>query len=195
MDRRTALPIAVLFVTAVAIACVYAISHWPTKVPSKVVITGSASALALPVSGRAPLEPHVDENSGVLTIAAGDSVASNGVLFGVTNVVAPYTGGGAESRAGELMLINVQIHNSLGSGGEPFSISSASNFELQDESGQVYNSVSVPGAAKPPDGSLRPGETMDGALAYDVPRGLSFRLLFKETLVSQGEIVVDLGPR
>ncbi|HEY8693651.1 MAG TPA: DUF4352 domain-containing protein, partial [Chloroflexota bacterium] len=149
-------------------------------------------------AGRLPLGPRVDESNGILTIEAGDAVDSNGVLFGVTSVVAPYNSSGpavTKPRAGEFMVINVQIHNSLAAGGDALTVSSASNFELQDANGRVYDKTSVPGAPRPPDGTIRPGETLDGALAYDVPVGQGYRLLFKETLVSQGEIIVDLGRR
>jgi len=125
-------------------------------------------------------------------------VDSNGVLFGVTSVAAPYTSAGnagAKPRAGELMVIDVEIHNSLASGGATLTISSASNFELQDASGRTYAETSLSGAPKPPNGKIGPGETLEGGLAYDVPAGQNYRLLFKQPRVSQGEIVVDLGRR
>lgn len=199
MDRRKSLPIAVIFITLVCVAVIYLSRNWPKSSPATTVIAGSASPVAsLGVQGVAPIGPHLDESNGVLTIGAGDSVDSNGVLFGVTSVVAPYTSGAAAAAkpsTGEFMVVNVQVHNSLTTGGAPLTISSASNFELQDANGRVYDEATVPGAPKPPDGKLQPGETLDGGLAYDVPSGQDYRLVFKQTLVSQGMIVVELGQR
>ncbi|MFI5267699.1 MAG: DUF4352 domain-containing protein [Chloroflexota bacterium] len=199
MDRRKTLPIAVIFITLVCVAVIYLSKNWPRSSSPTTVIVGSASPVGSSgVQGVAPIGPHLDESNGILTIDAGDSVDSNGVLFGVTSVVAPYTSSGATAakpRAGEFMVVNVQVHNSLTAGGDPLTISSATNFELQDATGRVYDETTVPGAPKAPDGKIGPGETLDGGLAYDVPLGQNYRLLFKETLVSQGVIVVDLGRR
>jgi hypothetical protein len=200
MDRRQSLPLAVIVITLVCVAVIYLSKNWPRSSPQTTVIVGSASAVGSSgVQGPAPIGPHVDESSGVLTIDTGDSVDSNGVLFGVISVVAPYTAGAASAAAApkpgasELMLVNVEVHNSLAAGGEALTISSTANFELQDANGRVYDETTAPGAPKPPDGKIGPGETLDGGLAYNVPSGQSYRLLFKETLVSQGVIVVDLG--
>jgi len=197
VDRRQALPIAIalaMLVGAVAIYLARTSGRSPTATQT-VVITGSASPGSVPTSQtRTAIEPHVDESSGVLTIGVGDSIDSNGVLFGVTQVQAPYgSAGGPPGR--ELMLVSVELHNSLTSGGDPLTIASRQNFELQDENGRMYDQTRAAGAPKPPDGKLAPGETLDGALAYQVLPGQSYRLLFKHTLVSQGVIVVDLGKR
>ncbi len=160
------------------------------------VIFGSAP----PAGGESsapPLGPHLDQATGILTIQTGDQVDSNGVLIGVTSVVAPY-GSSDPSRtpkSGEFMLVNVTVHNSLPQGGEVLSISPSANFELQDNSGKVYGSTQLPGAPEPPNGRVNPGATVSGGLTYNVPKGQSYRLLFKSPQVSNGEIIIDLGPQ
>ena len=170
-------------------------SSGQSSTPARTVIVGSASPGSVPTSqAHAAVEPHVDESSGVLTIGVGDSVDSNGVLFSVTHVQAPY--GSASAPPGrELMLVSVELHNSLTTGGDALTIASGQNFEVQDDNGRSYDQTSAAGAPRPPDGKLAPGETLDGALAFQVPPGQNYRLLFKNALVSQGMIVVDLGQR
>lgn len=196
MDRRQALPIAIALALLLGAVVVYLVrTSGLSPTPKTVVITGSASPGSVPTSQtRTAVEPHVDESSGVLTIGVGDSVDSNGVLFGVTQVQAPY-GSASPPPGREVMLVSVQIHNSLTSGGDAMTIASSQNFELQDENGRTYDQTSAAGAPTPPDGKLAPGETLDGALAFQVPPGQNYRLLFKDPLVSQGVIVVDLGKR
>ena len=196
MDRRQALPIAIALAMVVGAVVIYlARTSGQSPTATRTVIVGSASPGSVPTSQtRTAGEPHVDESSGGLTIGVGDAVDSNGVLFSVTQVQAPY--GGASAPAGrELMLVSVELHNSLTSGGDALTIASSQNFELQDANGRTYDLTSAAGAPKPPDGKLAPGDTLDGSLVFQVPPGQSYRLLFKHALVSQGVIVVDLGQR
>ena len=192
------LPLAVLVITVVFVGAIY-LSKNLGRPPRPTVIVGSASPVAAASAAvRVTIEPHVDESNGILTIGVGDAVDSHGVLFGVTSVLVPFNGSGSVAprpRTGEVMVVNVQLHNSLPTGSDALTISSASNFELQDANGRVYQETSLPGAPKPPDGKIGPGETLNGGLAYDVPPGQSYQLLFKETLASKGEIIVDLGRR
>ena len=198
MDRRSALPLAAMVAMLIGAIVVYLLkTSGQNAAEVRTVVVGSASPISVAAPARVQIGPHVDESSGILTIGVGDSVDSNGVLFGVTGVQAPYTGPGTPSAsatgAPELIVINVEIHNSLSPGGDVVTIASASNFELQDESGRVYDQTSAEDAPKPPDGKIGPGQTLDGSLAYRAPAGQSYRLVFKEELVSQGRIAVDLG--
>ena len=53
----------------------------------------------------------------------------------------------------------------------------------------------VPGAPAPPNGAVAPGQTLDGALAYDVPAGQTYLFHFKNELLLNGDVAVNLGQR
>jgi hypothetical protein len=146
-------------------------------------------------AGPQPIAPGVYDSTGALTLEVGDVADSNGISFGVIGLTAPFTASDPATKPaqGEFMLVTVEVHNTLDSGGQPLSISSAGNFELQDGSGQTYSPVIIPGAAKPPDGSISPGASLNGTLGYDVPSGQTFTLLFKNDQIFNGQILVDLG--
>jgi hypothetical protein len=194
VDRRNLVPAVAVAITIVCALAIYLnMQRRPGPVQTTVIV-GSAQPSA-GSSSDSPLGPHLDQDTGVLTIQAGDQVDSNGVLVGVTGVVAPFNTSdpSRQPSSGEFMLVNISVHNSLSQGGEVLTVSPAANFELQDTAGKVYPSTALPGAPSPPDGRLNPGATVNGGLTYDVPKGLSYRLLFKSPLVSNGEIIIDLG--
>lgn len=194
VDRRNLVPVVAVVITIVCAGVIYLSRQLAPRSFSTTVVVGSAAPAS---NSSTAIGPHLDESTGMLTVQPGDQVDSNGVLVGVTSVVAPYTSQDPNRKpaSGEFLLINVEVHNSLPPGGESLPLSLAANFELQDSSGQVYQPSSLPGTLQLVDGPLGPGATLDGALAYDVPLGRSYRLLFKSPRVSNGAIAIDLGRR
>ncbi|GEM_PF-5362227 len=188
------MPFAVLLAMLVTAAVIFLSSRKPAA-PSRVVLgTPPPAAQASSSSGLQPVAPGVDEAAGVFTIQPGDVVVSNGVQFGVTSVTTPPAGeAGRQPSQGQFMQVDVEVHNAAGAGDQPFAISSATDFELRDGAGQSYPATASIGTAKPPDGNLAPGTTLEGSLTYDVPTGRSFWLVFKNPLISNGAIVVELG--
>ena len=159
-----------------------------TSGPTTVVIGTPAQ----PGQSQEPVGPHTDPDTGILVMGIGDTVVSNGVLVGVTNVTQPAAGGAAESGSA-LLQVDVEVHNAESAGGETFSVSGTNSFDLQDGGGRSYAALAPSGGAKPPDGTLAPGATLDGSLLYEIQSGQTYRLLFKNDRVSNGEIVIDLG--
>jgi len=195
MNRQNGLLYAAPVVVLICAAVLWW-AHQLTSQPKTVVIGAPLPLGAEASSGPAPLGPHVDEQTGVLTIAVGDAVDSNGVQIGVTNVTAPFTASGSNlATRGQFMLVDVQVHNSGDVNSPPFGVSSDTSFQLQDQNGEVYPETTVPGAPNAPAGNLSPGATVSGTLGYDVPPGRTYRLLFLNPQVSQGQIAIDLGAR
>jgi hypothetical protein len=111
----------------------------------------------------------------------------------VTNITAPYTGAAAQPQQGEFVRLDVEVRNTEAAGGPPFDVSAEQSFELQDSSGNSYPQAQVPGAPQPPEGKLGPGANLQGSLIYDLPPGRAYRLLYKNSQLSNGEIITDLG--
>ena len=195
MSRQRMFSLAVCAVLVVCIAIVVRSMIVRDQSQASTVIVGSAPpiATATPDSGRQAVAPGVDVQTGVLTIQVGDAVDSNGVQLSVTKVTAPFTSQGHVPAQGQFMLVDVQVHNSEPANGDVLTISSLTNFQLVDGAGRSYQQAAVAGFPKPPDGSVSPGSTLSGSLAYDVPLGQSYRLLFNDKAISSGPIAVDLG--
>jgi len=193
VDRKASFPLTVGFIVIVCAAAIYFSLNVRKGEPTTHVIAGSANPAALASASSTTIEPHVDEQTGTLVIQAGDEVDSNGILVGVTGVTAPYSAGNSKPSNGQFMLVNVEVHNSLDPGGAALNISPASTFELQDASGRTWAPTTLTGAPTAPSGQINPGATLNGALAYDVPTGIDYRLLFKNPQVSNGEIIIELG--
>lgn len=189
------MPLAIVAAVLLCVAVGYLYLHNRQPEVKTVTFGTPASPGAEQSPGLQPLAPYVYGSTGELTIEVGDVADSNGVEFGVTKLAAPYTAGDQAPKPsrGELMVVDVEVHNTLAAGGEPLNVSSAADFELTDGAGQTYQPVTIPGVAKPPDGAIAPGAMLDGSLGYDVPAGQTFVLRFKNELLMNGQIAVDLG--
>lgn len=191
MGRKgLSLPFAVLLAAA---ACAAVIFLSVRRQPATSQPLLNPVAAQQPETNQTPIGPYLDEANGALTIQVGDTALFNGVSFGITNMTAPYSDASAQPRKGELVRLDVEVRNTENAGGPPFAISGTQSFELQDEGGQTYPEASAPDAPKPPDGKIGPGASLQGSLVYDVPTGHTYHLLFKNDLLSNGEIVTELG--
>lgn len=191
MDRRKlSVPFAALLAAAACAAVIFLSLHRspPASKPAL-----SPVDVQQPAGNQTPVGPHVDELSGALTIAVGDTALFNGVGFGVTNMTAPYTDSSTQPRKGEFVKLDLEVRNTEAAGGPPFDVSGAQSFELQDDGGNSYPEASVSGGPTPPNGKLGPGASLQGSLVYDLPAGHAYRLLYKNDLLSNGEIITDLG--
>jgi|SRR5581483_10239785 len=195
MRRQDAVAVAALIGVIACIVVVGLRIHVGSQ-PTRVVIGSPApSGAATPDNGRQTIGPHVDEATGDLVIAVGDAALANGVQISVTDVKAPYADASLSATRGELMLVDVDVHNAAGQDRPTFSVSTRDNFALDDASGQTYPPLTGAAAPKPPDGTLAPGATLDGSLLYDVPAGQTYQLRFKSPVDASTQIVIDLGRR
>ena len=195
LSRQDGLPLAIVAAVLLCLAVGYLYLHNRRPDVQTVTFGTPASPGADQSPGLQPLAPHVYDSTGELTLQVGDVADSNGVEFGVTKLAAPYSASDPALQAsrGELLVVDVELRNTQAAGGQPLTISSAADFELTDGTGQSYQPVAIPGVAKPPDGAIAPGAMLDGSLGYDVPTGQTFVLRFKNELLMNGQIAVDLG--
>lgn len=114
----------------------------------------------------------------------------NTLLFTVTGV---QSSGGTEFETpqnGQYLIVDVAFQNVSS---QSQSVSSILSFELRDGTGQSYNETILTSAPKPPDGDIAPNDKLAGGLTYDVPKGQTFKLYFKNDVFASGAVVVDLG--
>jgi Domain of unknown function (DUF4352) len=190
MNRRgVTVPLAALLAVAACAAVIF-LSLNRAQPVSRTIIGPSTQPSD---SGQQPIGPHLDEVSGALTIQVGDTALFNGVGFEVTNMTAPYSDTSSQPQKGEFVRLDVEIRNTEAAGGSPFDVSAKQSFELQDDGGSSYSGASLQGVPGPPDGKLVPGTSLQGSLIYDLPSGHTYRLLYKNELLSNGEIITNLG--
>ena len=91
---------------------------------------------------------------------------------------------------GQYLIVSVTFDNQSGA---VENVSSAISFELRDGTGQSYTETILTTAPKPPDGEIANNDKLAGGLTYDVPKGQTFRLYYKNDVFASGAVVVDLG--
>ena len=120
----------------------------------------------------------------------GDQVKVGDLILVVSGVTSSDGTQFEKSKAGQYLIVAVALQNN---GTKAATVSSAISFELRDDGGQTYNETILSTAPKPPDGSIAPGDKLAGSLTYDVPKGKSFKLYFKNAIFGSGQTIIDLG--
>lgn len=148
----------------------------------------AASAAAKPsAASQASAKP-----SGPTTFKVGDVIKAGDLQLTVTKVDAPFNSSNQfiKPKNGQFLVVSVSMQNT---GTKSTNVSSMLSFELRDDAGQSYTETIVPDAPKPPDGEIAAGDKLAGALSFDVPKGKSYRLYFKNSLFTNGQAIIDLG--
>lgn len=160
---------------------------------ASVVACGSDENSGTKVSSGSPATQPSKAPAAPTTFKVGDQIkVGNAILLTVSGVQAPVDPGNQyiTAKNGQFMTVAVSIQNVSS---QPQSVSSAVSFELRDDTGQSYNETFLPNAPKPPDGSIAPNDKLAGGLTYDVPKGKTFKLYFKNNIFGGGQVVIDLG--
>ena len=125
------------------------------------------------------------------TASIGKVVTAADLQLTVTNVEAPFSSNDQflKPKNGQFLVASVHLKNI---GERDLPVGSVLTFQLRDSDGAAYNETTVPGAPKPPDGALPPGDQLDGGLTYDVPVGKRFELYFSSVKLT-APLIVDLG--
>jgi hypothetical protein len=91
---------------------------------------------------------------------------------------------------GQYLIVHVTMTNN---GKSSVNVSSAISFELRDDTGESFTETILTTAPKPPDGTIAAGDKLAGGLTYDVPKGKTFKLYYKNDVFSGGQVIVNLG--
>jgi Domain of unknown function (DUF4352) len=169
-------------------------------------LLGVAAAIVTPILvGADSCSSASNEGSTASSSASGSGTAAAASTFKVGNRIKVgtdnyfFTVTGVQSSAGtdfekpskgQYLIVNVSFDNQSG---KSQTVSSIASFELRDDAGQSYSETIFTDAPKPPDGEIATNDKLAGALTFDVPTGLAYRLYFKNDLFASGQIVVDLG--
>lgn len=152
-----------------------------------VVLAGSGSKNSgTAVNGSSP-------SGEAQTFGVGQAIkVGDALIFTVTRVTSSAGSEFERPTHGQYLIVAVAFQNNEA---KPNTVSSLASFELRDATGQSYTESIYSGAPKPPDGEIAPHDRLAGALTYDVPKGSTYKLYFKNDVFSGGSVIVDLGAR
>ena len=112
------------------------------------------------------------------------------LLFKVDSVASSAGTDFEKPAKGQFLIVHVTVTNN---GKSPVNVSSALSFELRDDAGESYPETFLTTAPKPPDGTIVAGDKLAGGLTYDVPKGKTFKLYYKNDMFSDGQVIESLG--
>jgi len=129
--------------------------------------------------------------SGVKTFNVGDTIkVGDNMLFKVDSVESSAGAQFETPTKGQFLIAHVTMTNN---GASAVNVSSMLSFELRDDAGESYNETILTTAPKPPDGSIAANDKLAGGLTYDVPKGKTFKMYYKNDVFSGGQVIVNLG--